>query len=182
MFRPAHLVNLPVARADAGVRASEPDTHRRGRVARATLRLDRQARIARLARHYRAPCFAMRDGDLLRVDHREALRITVRSGGAWLTRPGDREDHYLGSGQFFDLDRRGGTLVQALKRTVLEVTWARESMPERMTLIRAGKPIRVLAPGRDEQAWNAARRTAFRMLNLLARAIAGPAGAARGSS
>jgi hypothetical protein len=182
MFGPARLLTLPFARGDAGARGSAPDTQRQGRVDRATLRVDRQALIARLARYHRAPRFALRDGDMLRVDHRKAVRITVRRGAAWLTRPGDSEDHYLGSGQFFDLDRRGGTLVQALKRTVLEVTWACECRPERMTLIRAGKPIRVLAPARDDQAWNGLRRLAVRMLDLLARAVAGPAGAARRSS
>jgi hypothetical protein len=182
MFGAAHLVNRPVARSDAGARGSAPDTQRQGRVDRTTLRVDRQTLIARRARHHRWPSFALRDGDMLRVDHRHAVRITVRSGGAWLTRPGDREDHFLGSGRFFDLDRRGGTLVQALERTVLEVTWACDRRPERMTLIRAGKPIRVLAPGVNDPAWNGLPRIVVRMLDLLARMVAGPAGAARRSS
>lgn len=167
MFRPVLPLDRSAARDITGVPGLASDAPRAAGIARGTLRLDARLLLSRLtARSSRAPSFAMRKGDMLRIQHRKAARAVVRSGAAWLTRPGDSEDHCLRSGQAFDLDGRSGTLVQALARTVLEVTWAEGCEPERMTLIRAGEPIRVLVPA---GAFEALRCAASRLLDLVVR-------------
>lgn len=164
MFRAAHTAEATGQAASTEPVLATPTTRSAG-IAVGTLRLDARSAHARLAARYgRAPSFAMRKGDLLRIEHRHAVRLVVRSGTAWLTRPGDQEDHYLASGDAFELDGRSGTLVQAVTRNVLEISWANDSPPRRMTVIRSGEPIRTVAPA---PAPHALRRAVARLLELV---------------
>ncbi len=47
------------------------------------------------------------------------LRLKVLSGTAWITQPGDPDDHLLQANETLDIDKSGLVLVQAMPEAVL---------------------------------------------------------------
>ena len=61
-------------------------------------------------------------GSLLRIDGGRGVLVYVREGEIWLTQEGSTEDHVVGTGQSFRVDRGGITLAQAFQRSVVSLT------------------------------------------------------------
>ncbi len=51
----------------------------------------------------------------------EPMALEVLSGCAWITQSGDREDHFLGTGERFNLPGRGEAIVQAMSESEIAV-------------------------------------------------------------
>jgi hypothetical protein len=52
-------------------------------------------------------------GDLLRIENARDMRLRVESGAVWITQERDTRDVMLESGESFQLDRDGTTLMSA---------------------------------------------------------------------
>ena len=65
---------------------------------------------------------AMPRGSSLRIEGGAGVLVHVREGEIWLTQEGSAEDHVLGTGQSFRVDRDGATLAQAFRRSVVSLT------------------------------------------------------------
>jgi len=70
---------------------------------------------------FRTP-IGMPRGSSLRIDDGAGVQVHVLKGEIWLTQEGGMEDHVLGAGQSFRVDRDGATLAQAFRRSVVSLT------------------------------------------------------------
>jgi len=61
-------------------------------------------------------------GSLLRIDDGAGALVHVWEGELWLTQEGSPQDHLLGAGQTFRIDRDGATLVHALQRSLVSLS------------------------------------------------------------
>jgi len=61
-------------------------------------------------------------GSLLRIDGGAGVLVHVREGELWLTQEGSPQDHLLGAGQTFRIDRDGATLVHAFRRSLVSLS------------------------------------------------------------
>ena len=61
-------------------------------------------------------------GSSLRIEGGAGVLVHVLKGEIWLTQEGGVEDHVLGAGQSFRVDRDGATLAQAFRRSVVSLT------------------------------------------------------------
>jgi hypothetical protein len=85
---------------------------------------------------------AMTRGSILRVEDGRDLTLYVWEGAVWLTQEGDSRDRYVGSGEWFRLDRRGVTVAHATRRTVMSITAPTpELFARRVVLSRAGSAL-----------------------------------------
>jgi hypothetical protein len=72
---------------------------------------------------------ALARGRLMSIpDGREKV-IYVWRGLVWVTQQGDERDVLLGPGEWFQLDREGTAIVQALERSSLTLTAFRDEPP-----------------------------------------------------
>jgi hypothetical protein len=82
---------------------------------------------------------AMTRGSMLRIDDGAGILVYVWEGEVWLTQEGGREDHVLGPGQWFRLDRGGAAIAHAFRRSALMLTsTAPEPYARSITLAGAG--------------------------------------------
>ena len=51
----------------------------------------------------------------------EPMALEVLSGSAWVTQEGDRDDHFLGTGERFNLPGQGEAIVQAMIESEIAV-------------------------------------------------------------
>jgi hypothetical protein len=65
---------------------------------------------------------SMPRGSLLRIDGGAGVLVRVWEGEIWLTQEGSVEDHVLGTGQSFRVERNGATFAQAFRRSVISLT------------------------------------------------------------
>lgn len=61
-------------------------------------------------------------GTLLRIDGGAGVLVHVWEGEIWLTQEGSVDDHVLGAGQSFRVEREGATFAQAFRRSVVSLT------------------------------------------------------------
>jgi len=64
----------------------------------------------------------MTRGSVVLIEDGKGMLVYVWDGGVWVTQEGDSRDRFLAPGQWFLLDRKGVTVVHALKRSVLTLT------------------------------------------------------------
>ena len=106
----------------------------------------------------------LRRGSYLRIDDGREMCIHVWSGGVWITQEDDRRDVFLKPGDWFRIDRRGRTVVSALKGSAIALTSPyEEGSANRIDLVRAGTeaPMTVYAPALGRHRAIATLKTRF---------------------
>ena len=106
----------------------------------------------------------LRRGSYLRIVDGREMCIHVWSGGVWITQEGDRRDVFLESGDWFRIDRRGRTVVAALRGSAIALTSPyEEGFAKRIDLVRAGTeaPETVYEPAPGRRRAIAALKTRF---------------------
>ena len=79
-------------------------------------------------------------GSTLRIEDGPGVLVYVHEGELWLTEEGGRDDHLLGSGESFRIERGGAALAHALRRSRVSLSHASPSPAQRVVLTRAGSP------------------------------------------
>jgi hypothetical protein len=77
--------------------------------------------------------FAMKRGELLRLENAAGHVVQVRQGSLWITQDRDVADHVVQAGSSFLVRAGGRTLVSALQSSLVEVCRASEPAPVRLT-------------------------------------------------
>ena len=94
--------------------------------------------------------FGMARGSLLRIDDGAGTLLHVWEGEVWLTQEGSRQDHMLGAGQSFLLDRPGAVLAQAFRRSLVSLSApgsATAARRVRLIGMQAGQPEEAMDVG-----------------------------------
>jgi hypothetical protein len=60
-------------------------------------------------------------GEVLKISNGMGTELRVRTGSFWITHQGDKQDHVVGAGASFRIERGGVTLVSALRPGSIEV-------------------------------------------------------------
>jgi hypothetical protein len=84
-------------------------------------------------------CLPLAQGSFLRIDDGREMRVHARDGCLWITQERDRRDVTLKAGESFRIERRGRTLIHAVRGDVIALT-----SPYAMCFARR---IEVLRPG-----------------------------------
>jgi hypothetical protein len=98
-------------------------------------------------------------GSLLRIEDGAGLLVYVWEGELWLTQEGSREDHMLGAGRWFRVDRQGAAIAYACRRSVVSLSSPQPGSPARaITLAKPGSRASVVLHRRGRlHAWHALR-------------------------
>jgi hypothetical protein len=99
-------------------------------------------------------------GQISTLRNAQGTQIECLSGSLWITQVGEQQDFVLGPGEETTLDRRGETVVQALRQSVVLVTEPRAPAPaaprwRRMAGALLGHFMRL---GMSRSAWRRAYR------------------------
>ncbi|HEY8067900.1 MAG TPA: DUF2917 domain-containing protein [Burkholderiales bacterium] len=83
-------------------------------------------------------------GSMLRIDDGAGILVDVWAGEIWLTQEGSGKDHMLRAGQRFRIDRSGGAIAHAFRRSVVSLASpARNIQARRIALLhpRGALPV-----------------------------------------
>jgi hypothetical protein len=99
-------------------------------------------------------------GQISTLRDAQGTQIECLSGSLWITQVGEGRDVVLGPGEQTSLDRKGETVVQALRQSIVLVTELRAPAPaaplwRRMTGALLGHFMRL---GMSRSAWRSAYR------------------------
>lgn len=61
-------------------------------------------------------------GSLLRIDEGAGMLLYVWEGEVWFTQEGSAKDHLLRAGHWFRVDRGGGAIAHAFRRSVVSLS------------------------------------------------------------
>jgi hypothetical protein len=76
----------------------------------------------RLGAHLRGPMvLSLEQGEFLRFEQQQGVRVRVESGRLWVTESARGEDIWLGDGEHARFDTDGLTLVEATRPTTLRI-------------------------------------------------------------
>jgi hypothetical protein len=58
--------------------------------------------------------------EILELENQKSgIQLTILSGTAWITQPGDPDDHILRANETLDIDKAGLVLVQAMPEAIV---------------------------------------------------------------